>query len=324
MMISLPGFKSKFYITQVFLLSAVLYLLLIVNVFANDGHDQCANPDGVTLQILGSGGPIADDGRASTGYLVWINGHSRILIDVGGGIFLRFSQSGGRFEDLDHIAISHLHTDHSVDLAGLLKSGYFSSRTRSLSISGPNAGEPYPDIETYLRRLLDPQKGAYAYLGGYLDGSDGLVKLVPQVIDSNLQKQTRVDVQASDKFKMFALGVPHGPVPALAYKIRIRHKTIVFAGDQNGSAESFVDFARGADILVMHMAVPENIGRVGRNLHAPPSIIAKIAVSTGADKLVLSHFMARSLRTMKNNLVKIRAVYHGTVIRANDLDCIDL
>ena len=34
----------------------------------------CAPTDGPTLQVLGSGGPIADDGRASSGYLLWIDG----------------------------------------------------------------------------------------------------------------------------------------------------------------------------------------------------------------------------------------------------------
>ena len=43
--------------------------------------------DGVVLQVLGSGGPIADDGRASTAYVVWVDGESRLLVDMGGGRF---------------------------------------------------------------------------------------------------------------------------------------------------------------------------------------------------------------------------------------------
>ncbi len=37
-----------------------------------------------TLQILGSGGPISDDLRASSGEIVWWKGKSRIMIDAGG------------------------------------------------------------------------------------------------------------------------------------------------------------------------------------------------------------------------------------------------
>jgi len=45
--------------------------------------DSCPIEQGVTLQVLGSGGPIADDGRASAGYIVWIDGESRIMVDTG-------------------------------------------------------------------------------------------------------------------------------------------------------------------------------------------------------------------------------------------------
>jgi len=282
----------------------------------------CPPAQGTALQVLGSGGPIADDGRASSGYLVWIDGRSRFLVDAGGGVFLRFGEAGGSFADLEHIAISHLHTDHSSDLSALLKSGYFSDRTRKLTISGPGPGNAYPGINAYLQRLLSPEHGAYGYLGGYLDGSADLVKLEAAEVDPALRQAHRVYANPDTGIEILATGIPHGPVPALAYRIRIGHKSIVFAGDQNGSSDSFIDFARGADVLVMHMPVPENIGRVGRNLHAPPSVIGKIASETGAKELVLSHFMARSLKNMENNLDQIRAWFDGHITSAADLDCV--
>jgi len=299
-----------------------LLCILSVDGLANADPTGCPDPEGLTLQVLGSGGPIADDGRASSGYLIWIDGRSRFLVDAGGGIFLRFGQAGARFEDLDHIAISHFHTDHSTDLVALLKSGYFSNRTRALSVSGPAAGGPYPGTGDYLQRLLDQDKGAYAYLDGYLDGSAGLVKLEPVEVDPGLSNASRVYTDPTADIEIFALGVPHGPVPALAFRIRIGQRSIVFAGDQNGSSDAFIDFARGADVLVMHMPVPENISGVGRKLHAPPSVIGKIAAETGAGKLVLSHFMARSLENEEENLQQIRSRYAGPLVTANDLDCV--
>ena len=38
---------------------------------------------GVALQVLGSGGPFGV-GRASAGYIVWVDGASRFMIDAGG------------------------------------------------------------------------------------------------------------------------------------------------------------------------------------------------------------------------------------------------
>ena len=100
-----------------FRLSILITLLCIASVDlpADESPAGCAGSDELMLQVLGSGGPIADDGRASSGYLIWIGGRSRFLIDAGGGIFLRFGEAGARFADLNHIAISHFHTDHSTD-----------------------------------------------------------------------------------------------------------------------------------------------------------------------------------------------------------------
>jgi ribonuclease BN (tRNA processing enzyme) len=295
---------------------------LTVDAYANSNPSGCPLSEGLTLQVLGSGGPIADDSRASTGYLLWIDGRSRFLIDSGGGIFLRFGEAGARFEDLEHIGISHFHTDHSTDLVALLKSGYFSDRVKTLSISGPAGAGVYPGTDAYLDRLLNKDNGAYAYLDGYLDGSAGLAKLEASSVDPKLKTASRVYADLTGEIEVFALGVPHGPVPALAYKIRIGQKSIVFSGDQNGSSETFIDFARGTDVLVMHMPVPEGISGVGRKLHAPPSVIGKIASQTDTKKLVLSHFMARSLYIMDENLNEIRNQYSGPLLSAQDLDCV--
>jgi ribonuclease BN (tRNA processing enzyme) len=309
----------KFFVS--ILLSLLCNTVLIG--YANAGTTQCPPSEGLSLQILGSGGPIADDGRASTSYLIWIDGKSRLMIDSGGGSFLRFAQATGNFESLDHIGISHFHTDHSTDLVALLKSGYFSDRTGKLTISGPTAGGPYPGLTDYLARLLDANTGAYAYLSAYLDGSGGLVKLEPIEIDPRLHKASLAYKHTTDDIEVFALGVPHGPVPALAFRINIGQKSIVFSGDQNGSSEAFVDFAREADVLVMHMPVPETISGAGRNLHAPPSLIGDIAAKANSRLLVLSHFMTRSLDQFDDSLKEIRSRYPGPLASAHDLECVN-
>jgi len=81
--------------------------------------------------VLGSGSPIADDARSGSGYLVWREGRALVLIDAGGGIFLRFGQSGARLEDLELIALTHFHTDHAADLPASLKGAHFSARVRT-------------------------------------------------------------------------------------------------------------------------------------------------------------------------------------------------
>ena len=278
---------------------------------------SCEADRGVVLQVLGSGGPIADDGRASTGYLVWVDGKSRVLIDAGGGTFLRFGEAGARFEDLDFIGLSHLHTDHSADFPALIKSGNFSPRKRALPVAGPGGDGPFPGLESYLESMFGAG-GAYAYLGDFLKGTSGKPMLVPREIEEGEPAVAYV----GDRLRVEALRVPHAIVPTVAFRVSIGDVSLVFASDQNGGNPAFVDFARDASVLVMHMVVPEGVTGVGRKLHAPPSVIGDIAAKAGPGKLVLSHFMARSLAALDDNVALVEDRYDGEVTLAEDLACI--
>lgn len=302
----------------------VLCIAFVATAACAQAVGSCEVTTGVTLQILGSGGPIADDGRASAGYLVWIDGESRVMIDAGGGTFLRFGEAGAKFASLDFIGLSHFHTDHSADLPALLKSGFFSDRQRSLIVTGPDGSAPFPGLHTYLNSMFGKPDGAYAYLSGYLDGSGGLAKIESFEIAKDNSAAVTVLGDDNATVQIKAQHVPHGIVPAVAYRVRVGDASIVFAGDQNGDDPAFIEFAKGADILVMHMVVPEGISGAGRKLHAPPSVIGGIAREADVGTLVLSHLMARSLKNLDKNVAIVKADYAGHVIVANDLDCVTL
>jgi ribonuclease BN (tRNA processing enzyme) len=279
---------------------------------------KCPPTDGIALQVLGSGGPIADDARASSGYLLWIDGTARVLIDAGGGTFLRFAEAGARFEDLNWVGLSHVHADHSADFPALLKSGNFSGRQRPLPIAGPAGEGQFPGLKTWLRRIFHRESGAYAYLAGFLDGTSG----VPMLISREIDGSDAAVVYRDDLVQVEAMRVPHGIVPAAAFKVTTKGQSFVFGTDQNGSNGDFADFATGASILVMHMVIPESTSGVARRLHAPPSVIGRIAAAAGAGKLVLSHFMARSLRDLDKNVELVRSSYGGDIVLAEDLLCV--
>jgi ribonuclease BN (tRNA processing enzyme) len=298
----------------------LVFLALSTLVASAAQASSCAPEAGVAMQVLGSGGPIADDGRASTGYLVWVDGKTRVLIDAGGGTFLRFGEAGARFADLDFIGLSHLHTDHSADFPALLKSGSFSSRQRSLAVAGPGGDGQFPGLEDWLQAMIGRDGGAYAYLSSFLDGTAGK----PMLVRKEVEPGKAGVVYKGDDLVVEALRVPHGVVPAVAFRVSTRGESFVFASDQNGSDPAFAEFAKDASLLVMHLVVPENASGVGRRLHAPPSVIGRIAAEAGAGKLVLSHFMARSLRDLDANVALVRKGYPGEIILGEDLRCISL
>jgi len=179
----------------------LMYCSLAGTVAHADVTDACPPAKGVAVQILGSGGPIADDDRASAAYLVWVDGESRVLIDAGGGAFLRFGEAGASFSSLDFIGLSHFHTDHSADFPALLKSGYFSNRRRSLIVTGPDAGGPFPGLDDFLASMLG-RDGAYGYLSGYLDGSGGLANIAPFEISKDNVGAVTVSVTRPDTSRL--------------------------------------------------------------------------------------------------------------------------
>jgi ribonuclease BN (tRNA processing enzyme) len=115
----------------------------------------------------------------------------------------------------------------------------------------------FPGLGSFLDSLLEQNHGAYGYLGGYLDGSGNLSELVQSEVDATEPWIRSVYKNDDEDIRVDAMGVPHGIVPALSYRVSVADKTIVFSGDQNGDNDAFIDFAEDTDILVIHMAVPE-------------------------------------------------------------------
>ena len=164
-------------------------------------------------------------------------------------------------------------------------------------------------------------KAAKGTVSGYLDGSDDLVRLERRTLDH--RSRTPLPVYGADGLQVAALGVTHGSVPALAYRVEYGGRSLVFSGDQNGDDAQFVDFARGADLLVMAHAVPEDTGLVAARLHALPSEIGTIAQGAGVKHLLLSHLMRRSEQTLDQSLGIIRSHYPGPITIAEALLCLE-
>lgn len=274
----------------------------------------------ITLQVLGSGGPEITDNRASSGYLIWINNQAKLLIDLGGGSMQRFESSGANLNDLDAVLLTHLHVDHSADLPVLIKGSYFTGRQNDLQIFGPTENQLMPSLTEFIEHLFSPQ-GAYRYLSDYLDGSEDY-----RIIAKNISaKGTEIKTLLKHPdYTISSVPVIHGPIPAIAWRIDIDDTSIVFSGDMNGSNHTLEKLAVDADMLVAHNAIPENAGRIARNLHMPPSVIGEIAAKAKIKTLILSHRMNRTLGKEEQTLSIIKKHFSGPVYFANDLDCFSL
>ena len=270
----------------------------------------------ISIQILGSGGPEFSL-RASSSYLIWIDNKAKILVDAGGGSFLRFTQSGAKIEDLKLIALTHLHIDHAADIPQFMKAGFFSTRTQMLPIFGTIAKGDFPDIKTYLKRLFG-KNGAYAYMNDILTPQSDSFE-----IKAILRRQKSTTTHLGN-ITITTVGIHHGNVPAIAYAFEIYGKKIVFTGDTSAQTNSIIKLAKDANYLIAHHAIPQHAGVYAKQLHMTPERIGEIAQKAKVKHLILSHRMKRTYHKEKESEQRIRQNYNQEIIWAEDLMRIEL
>lgn len=288
---------------------------------ANSYAIGCCGSKGLCLEILGSGGPEADDGRASSAYLIWIDGKARVMVDMGAGAMFQFEKSGARIEDLDAILFTHFHVDHSADLPALIKASFFTGRDHDLPLYGPSGNTLMPSAKGFVNALFAQPDGAFHYLSGYLDGNEAY-KLQPHTVEIGSH-----DIQTvlnKNNYTLSAIAVHHGPIPALAWRVDIGGHSIVFSGDMNGDYGTLPLLAKNTDMLVANHAIPEGATGVARNLHMPPSVIGKIAATAKVGKVILSHRMKRTYGHEAETINTISTYYGGPVKFAEDAMCVPL
>lgn len=304
---------------------APLVAIPIDNTLVAKGAAQCRAAE-VGVQALGSGGPIAEGSRAGTSYALWVDGKARVLIDTGPGSFIRFGEAGLKVADLEAIAFSHFHADHSGGLSGILNTGSFEGGNAPLTIIGPEAASVFPGTRDFLAAQFGRGKGAWAYLHGYLDAGDGRRPLAVREIPAADAEQgpiTRVEIAGG--MVLQAIPVHHGPAPSLAYTVTVRGRTILFAGDQSAASSKFDRFtaALRPDLLIAHHVIPEGEGQpIG--LHRSPQDIGRMAANIAPMRLLLSHHMDRSFSRLEEGLAAIAQHYSGTVTIASDGTCVTL
>lgn len=243
---------------------------------------------------------------------------------MGGGAHARFAQTQAKLNDLSLVAVSHLHPDHISDLPALLWQSHL-QRKEPLPIVGPSGNDAAPDFPAFLSRLFDEKNGAFPVLGATLGGQrrdipsgplsgGGGVRLDVGVVDVTRAGPTTVFER--DGLTVTAQGIPHGNMPTLAYRVKVRDVSIVFSSDQTGTDPKFVDFAKDANVLIMHLALPA--GARNNPLHAAPDVVGRVAQGARVGRLIVSHI---GLFDLDAALAELKTAYTGPLTVGADLQC---
>jgi ribonuclease BN (tRNA processing enzyme) len=100
--------------------------------------------------VLGSGGP-RPFGRGGSSFIVLVEGTPRILVDAGPGAFLRIGELDLDLDKVDTVLLTHLHIDHSGDLAAFFNARALTSDGPIVyHIFGPDGAGLFPKTSRYV------------------------------------------------------------------------------------------------------------------------------------------------------------------------------
>lgn len=299
-------------------LAASLLLVLAGFASAADGrYIGFCGDEGVWLQILGAGGVEINDDRSTASYLVWLDGRARLLVDVGSGTALRFGEAKAGFADLDAVVFTKLRASTTADFASLLEGAEAAGRTRLLPVYGPADGTVA--ATSFVQRLIG-EDGLYPYLAAHL-GPRPPGGYLLAVRDVPAAGRRRWAGYGTERIALAAVPVHHGGVPALAWRVRLGGKTLVFAGGFSNRNDVVAKFAQGADALVVDHAVQEDIRGELRERYVRPSQIGQIASRAEARLVVLGHRAWRTRGREQASRAALEEHYGGHLIFGTELEC---
>ncbi len=273
------------------------------------------------LVLLGcKGGPaIRPGGPSPSSSLLEIGGRG-IVVDCGLGVTRGLTNAGLNLKALDLVFITHLHSDHVLELGPLAHTAWTAGLSNPITVFGPKGTRDYWrhfvrslefDIET---RIAD-------------EGRPDIRGLV------RIREFGEGPVMAEKGLQVSALRVDHPPV-ADCFALRFEHegRSVVFSADSAFFAP-LADFARGADVLVHEAMLEEGIerlvARTGNGARLREHLLAshsfageagRIAADAGVGRLVLNHLIPADdpQVTQADWIAAVRKTWAGPLTIARD------
>ena len=273
------------------------------------------------IVFLGTGCPVVSTERYGPAQLILAEG-AKLLVDCGSGVTQRLVAAGTAGRDLDALLLTHLHSDHLVDLYQLVVSSWHQGRDRPLAVYGP------PGTRRYVEGLLalwEPEL------------SLRIAHEKRPSIDALKVEVTEIAAGQTLAFGGLAVEVvevDHKPVRhAFGFVFRAGGCTLALSGDTR-RCEALIAAARGADLLVhevfVHREMPvvpgvrsaETVANVA-GYHTLSSEVGKIAAEANVKALALTHFVPPAADRAAL-LAEVAADFGGPLVLAEDLLRIDL
>jgi ribonuclease Z len=272
------------------------------------------------VTLLGTGAPPPVMNRFGPSTLVEAGGQ-KFLFDAGRGALQRLAQLKVRWQQVDGVFLTHLHSDHVVGFPDLWLTGWLvgRGRDRPVQVWGPRG----------TRKMMSHLEQAYEFdirIRLYDDRAapDGVVLLAEDIREGVVFEKGGVRITAFE--------VDHKPVkPAFGYRIDYGGRSVVLSGDTRVS-ENLIRHAQGVDLLIHEVVSPETFQRAGvhperaRTViehHVTPEQAGEVFTRIQPKLAVYSHIV-QPIATEQDLIPPTRKTYAGPVEVGEDLMVIEV
>ncbi len=272
------------------------------------------------VTLLGTGCPQVSTERYGPANLVRHGGRA-FLVDCGSGTTQRLLGAGSAGRDLDAVLLTHLHSDHLVDLYQLIVSSWHQGRDRPQRVYGPPGTRRFVESTMTVWRTELEQRIAHEK------------RPSTRALETEVTEIGPGTVLNQDGVAITAVAVAHQPVKhAFGFVFEAGGRKLAFSGD-TAYCPALIEAARGADVLVhecfIHREMKLTPGRTAEGLanvasyHTLSSEVGKVAAESGARCLVLNHFVPIAFDKAAL-LAEVRKDYAGPIVVGEDLMRLDL
>jgi len=270
--------------------------------------------------LLGTGCPAAVMNRFGPSTLVEA-GDQKFLFDAGRGALQRLTQLDVRWQDIQGVFLTHLHSDHVVGFPDLWLTGWLivPGRKVPLQVRGP----------TGTAAMMSHLQQAFAYDVRIRTENDGVS---PEGVALAVEEIGEGVVYDKGGVKITAFEVDHAPVkPALGYRIDYSGRSIVLSGDTRVS-QNLLRHAQNVDVLVHEVFAPATLQRAGVpaaraksivDYHTTPEQAGEVFARLKPKLAVYSHICMPSA-TEEDLVPGTRKTYTGPLELGEDLMAIDI